>query len=98
MTKLLLALIRLYQLTLSPFIGRSCRFEPSCSRYTAACIEMHGPGRGVWLGLRRIGRCHPFHAGGYDPPPPHTAIALAAGKPSSESSCHTERRAHGCSR
>lgn len=69
MTKLLLALIRLYQLTLSPFLGRSCRFEPSCSRYAASCIALHGPLRGSWLGVRRVARCHPFHAGGYDPPP-----------------------------
>jgi putative membrane protein insertion efficiency factor len=67
--RLLLALIRLYQLLLSPLIGRSCRFEPSCSRYTAACIEAHGAARGSWLGIRRIARCHPFHPGGYDPPP-----------------------------
>ena len=65
----LLAAIRLYQLTLSPFIGQSCRFEPTCSRYMAGCIESQGPLRGVWLGLARIARCHPFHAGGYDPPP-----------------------------
>ena len=64
-----LALIRLYQLVLSPLLGRSCRFEPSCSRYTARCIELHGAARGGWLGLRRIARCHPFHPGGYDPPP-----------------------------
>ena len=70
MTKLLLALIRLYQLTLSPLLGNACRFTPSCSRYTAACIASHGPVRGTWLGLRRVLRCHPFHAGGYDPPPP----------------------------
>ena len=70
MQRLLLALIRLYQLTLSPFVGRSCRFEPSCSRYTASCIELHGAARGSWLGVRRIARCHPFHPGGYDPPPP----------------------------
>jgi uncharacterized protein len=69
MTKVLLAFIRLYQLTLSPFVGRSCRFEPTCSHYTAACIAQHGPLRGLWLGVTRIGRCHPFHAGGYDPPP-----------------------------
>jgi putative membrane protein insertion efficiency factor len=69
MKKLLLALIRLYQLTLSPFVGRACRFEPSCSRYTAACIESHGAARGSWLGIKRIARCHPFHPGGYDPPP-----------------------------
>jgi putative membrane protein insertion efficiency factor len=112
MTKLLLALIRLYQLTLSPLLGRSCRFEPSCSRYTAACIQLHGPARGVWLGVRRLARCHPFHAGGYDPPPlfarapagalrpriePAPSATLAAGQPRSESSCNTECRAHGCS-
>ena len=101
-SQLLLALIRLYQIVLSPWLGRSCRFEPSCSRYTAACIELHGPARGTWLGLKRIGRCHPFHAGGYDPPPPPLADAhsdpLAAGNPRSESSCNTECRAHGCSR
>jgi putative membrane protein insertion efficiency factor len=76
MQKLLLALIRLYQLTLSPFIGRSCRFEPSCSRYTASCIELHGSARGSWLGLKRIARCHPFHPGGYDPPPAAQTHAL----------------------
>jgi uncharacterized protein len=68
--RVLLALIRVYQWTLSPIIGRSCRFQPSCSRYTAECIRLHGAARGSWLGLKRIGRCHPFHAGGFDPPPP----------------------------
>lgn len=67
--RLLLAIIRAYQLLLSPLIGRACRFEPSCSRYTAACIETHGAARGSWLGVCRIARCHPFHPGGYDPPP-----------------------------
>jgi putative membrane protein insertion efficiency factor len=71
--KLLLALIRLYQGTLSPILGRSCRFEPTCSHYTAACIENHGALRGSWLGIARIARCHPFHPGGYDPPPPAKA-------------------------
>lgn len=69
MKSLVLALIRLYQLTLSPWIGQSCRFEPSCSRYTATCVERFGALRGSWLGLRRILRCHPFNPGGYDPPP-----------------------------
>jgi len=67
--RIALALIRAYQLLLSPLLGRSCRFEPSCSRYTARCIELHGVGRGSWLGVCRIARCHPFHPGGYDPPP-----------------------------
>ena len=66
----LLLLIRLYQMTLSRLIGPSCRFEPSCSQYTATCIERFGALRGSWMGIKRIGRCHPFHPGGYDPPPP----------------------------
>jgi putative membrane protein insertion efficiency factor len=66
----LLLLIRVYQLTLSRLLGPSCRFEPSCSHYTATCIERFGALRGSWLGIKRIGRCHPFHPGGFDPPPP----------------------------
>ena len=68
MSRFLLFAIRAYQLLLSPFLGQSCRFSPSCSHYTAASIEAHGALRGSWLGLRRIARCHPFHPGGYDPP------------------------------
>lgn len=66
----LIGLIRVYQVTLSPLIGPSCRFEPSCSRYAVACLSTHGPLRGSWLSLKRIARCHPFHPGGFDPPPP----------------------------
>ena len=65
----LLFMIRLYQLTLSRLLGPSCRFEPSCSRYTATCIQRFGALRGAWLGVKRIARCHPFNAGGYDPAP-----------------------------
>lgn len=71
----LLWLIRGYQLLLSPLLGRTCRFEPSCSHYTAACVERFGAARGAWLGVRRIARCHPFHPGGYDPPPQGHASA-----------------------
>jgi putative membrane protein insertion efficiency factor len=64
-----LLLIRIYQLTISPLLGPTCRFEPSCSRYAMACVESHGALRGGWLSLRRILRCHPWNPGGHDPPP-----------------------------
>lgn len=70
MARLLLLAIRCYQKLLSPLLGRSCRFEPTCSHYAAACIHEHGWLHGSWLSVRRLGRCHPFHAGGFDPPPP----------------------------
>jgi uncharacterized protein len=74
----LLWLIRVYQWTLAPLLGRTCRFHPSCSRYTAACIQRFGAGHGLWLGARRLARCHPFHPGGYDPPPAVLADSRAA--------------------
>ncbi|UQA59211.1 membrane protein insertion efficiency factor YidD [Polyangium aurulentum] len=74
LAKLLLALIRVYQLTLSKLFyaifGPVCRFEPSCSRYAAACIAGQGALRGSLLSVKRLCKCHPFHPGGYDPPPP----------------------------
>lgn len=69
MRKLLIALIRAYQYLLSPLLGSHCRFHPSCSRYAAEAIEVHGALRGGWLALRRLSRCHPWHPGGYDPVP-----------------------------
>ena len=65
----LIKLITLYQFTLSAFIGRQCRFEPSCSNYTKEAIELHGSIKGLTLGARRICKCHPWHEGGYDPVP-----------------------------
>jgi putative membrane protein insertion efficiency factor len=65
---LVILLIRLYQYTISPLIGRVCRFEPSCSRYMIGAIEKYGLMRGVLKGSGRVLRCHPFHPGGYDPP------------------------------
>jgi putative membrane protein insertion efficiency factor len=67
--KLLLALIRLYQFVLSPFVGGACRFVPSCSVYAREAIERHGALRGSWLALRRLSRCHPFGGSGFDPVP-----------------------------
>ena len=69
MTRVAIALIRLYQLILSPFVGRCCRFHPSCSAYWIEALEKHGFMRGIWLGLRRLLRCHPFNPGGFDPVP-----------------------------
>lgn len=66
----LIALIRVYQVTLSPFLGGQCRYHPTCSRYGVEAIQTHGAWRGGWLTARRIARCHPFARGGYDPPPP----------------------------
>ena len=59
---------RLYQSTLSHYMGRQCRFIPSCSEYFIQSVRKYGPWRGGWRGLRRILRCHPFQAGGPDPP------------------------------
>jgi putative membrane protein insertion efficiency factor len=62
-------LIRGYQLGISPLLGPSCRFYPSCSHYAMEAIETHGALRGTWLTIKRISRCHPFHEGGFDPVP-----------------------------
>jgi uncharacterized protein len=69
MKTLLLALIRVYQYTLRPLLGANCRFYPSCSDYAREALEKHGAMKGVWLAVRRILRCHPYHPGGYDPVP-----------------------------
>jgi hypothetical protein len=69
-TKILQVLIRVYQRCLSPLLGPRCRFYPSCSHYTYEAVEVHGVAYGLWLGLRRIARCHPLHPGGLDPVPP----------------------------
>lgn len=66
---LAIKLIRLYQLTLSPWLGNQCRFYPTCSHYAQQAIARHGLRRGGLLALRRLGKCHPFHPGGVDPVP-----------------------------
>jgi putative membrane protein insertion efficiency factor len=86
LARLAVALIRLYQLTLSRLVGRVCRFEPSCSRYAIACLEEHGFARGGLLSIRRLCKCHPFHPGGYDPPPRLTNDARPASKRGAPSS------------
>ena len=80
-TTILLALVKAYRYVLSPFLGNNCRFVPSCSRYALEAIESHGALRGSWLALRRIGRCHPWHAGGFDPVPEKSAGAAEPTEP-----------------
>ncbi len=67
--RLLMALVGAYRYALSPMLGRHCRFHPSCSAYAVEALERHGALRGAWLAVKRIGRCHPWHPGGYDPVP-----------------------------
>jgi putative membrane protein insertion efficiency factor len=64
----MIGMVRLYQWFISPLLGPVCRFHPSCSEYFVQAVRKHGPLRGAWRGLCRIGRCHPWHPGGYDPP------------------------------
>ena len=66
---ILTVLIRLYQWTISPLLGARCRFYPSCSSYGIEAITAFGAARGSWMTLKRIGRCHPWHKGGFDPVP-----------------------------
>lgn len=67
--RLVVAAINLYRTAISPNLRPSCRYLPTCSEYAAVAIERHGVPRGCYLALRRLARCHPFHAGGYDPVP-----------------------------
>jgi hypothetical protein len=71
--RLVLWLIRGYQIVLSPFAGGNCRFYPSCSHYGYEAVQEHGAVKGTWLAVKRIGRCQPFHEGGLDPVPPRVA-------------------------
>lgn len=68
----LMACITGYRRYISPLSGPHCRFEPSCSAYALEAVRRHGAVRGLWLAVRRIARCHPFHPGGFDPVPPAT--------------------------
>jgi len=69
----LVVFLRGYKLLISPLLPSACRFYPTCSEYTREAVEVHGAARGLWLGLKRVARCHPFHAGGTDPVPRRSA-------------------------
>jgi putative membrane protein insertion efficiency factor len=68
-SQILILPIRLWQLTISQLLPPTCRFSPSCSAYTIEALRRHGPLKGLWLGTKRIARCHPWGSSGYDPVP-----------------------------
>ena len=72
-TRVLMAAVTGYRRFISPLLPPRCRFEPSCSAYALEALRVHGAARGLWLAVARIGRCHPFNPGGYDPVPPRGA-------------------------
>jgi len=71
--RVLSAVVRAYQVVVSPALPRACRFEPTCSEYYRQALALHDPFRASWLAVRRVARCHPWHPGGYDPTPPPRA-------------------------
>lgn len=82
--RVMLYLIRGYRYLISPLLGNHCRYYPSCSSYAETAVRHYGALRGGWMALRRLARCHPFHAGGIDPVP------LPGGRASSLDHCHDE--------
>ncbi len=70
MKTVLIALVQAYRYTISPLLGRHCRFEPSCSEYAVSALSEHGALKGACLSATRLCRCHPWHPGGFDPVPP----------------------------
>ena len=66
---IVIALLKFYKLCISPFLGKNCRFYPSCSMYMMEAVDRYGAAKGVWMGTKRLLRCHPFNKGGYDPVP-----------------------------
>jgi putative membrane protein insertion efficiency factor len=79
---LLIGFLRAYRLLISPLYGQVCRYHPSCSAYALDAVTTHGSLRGTWLAGRRLTRCHPWAAGGYDPVPPRPSRTSAGSSPS----------------
>jgi putative membrane protein insertion efficiency factor len=94
--KVLIVILAGYKRLISPLLPSACRFYPTCSQYMSEAIEVHGAGRGVWLGMKRLGRCHPFHEGGTDLVPPAPAFhpitpSVSAGKSIAGPPAHSPR-------
>ena len=90
MKTLLIWIVRAYQLVLSPMLGQNCRFYPSCSSYAIEALRTHGAVRGGWLAARRLGRCHPWNAGGLDPVPPRSWVNRVGSAMSEASRLHPD--------
>ena len=69
----LVGILRVYKTAVSPLLPPACRFEPTCSEYAMTAVERFGAGRGTWLAVRRLARCHPFGGSGWDPVPERTS-------------------------
>ena len=74
---ILIGLLKAYRFAISPLYGQVCRYHPSCSAYALEAVTVHGSVKGSWLSVRRVGRCHPWAAGGYDPVPAKKTSAVA---------------------
>ncbi len=95
LARLLIGLITGYRRFVSPLLAERCRFYPSCSAYGLQAVKVHGAGRGSWLAVRRLSRCHPFHPGGLDPVPP---ARRESGEPAPSEANAMDRRARELTR
>lgn len=93
MKHLLILFLKAYRLLISPLYGQVCKFHPSCSAYTLEAVQVHGAARGSWLGAKRLGRCHPWSLGGYDPVPGTAAAQEWAAEQAAQETASTATQA-----
>ena len=86
MQRIVASLLSFYKIYVSPMLPSACRFYPTCSVYMRDAVQYNGVARGLWLGVKRLARCHPFHEGGFDPAPGSLTVSTAAGAARTESS------------
>lgn len=94
MKQIVMILIKAYRYGLSPFLGSHCRYYPSCSSYALTALEQHGLMSGLWLGIRRLARCHPWHEGGFDPVPENVQKSPDPGGHKEIEKCRNQRHDH----